>query len=160
PGGGYFTKKLQDYVEFKDGKPVVKNGQYVLKSAPPEIRGYPCRLYKNLGNWKFKDVTAEGGLGKPGFYTHGCAVGDYGNDGWPDRLVTGWGRLALYHNEPDGKGGRRFREVTEKAGLTDKSWSTSAAWADFDGDGFPDLYVCHYVNWSFQFNPACRGYRA
>src|SRR5262245_7040961 len=121
-----------------------------------EIRGHPSRLFKNLGNWKFKDVTAEVGLDQPLFYTQGCAVGDYDRDGWPDLLVTGYGRLALYHNEPDGKGGRRFVEVAKKAGLNDKEWSTSAAWADFDGDGFPDLYVCHYVNWSFANNPPCQ----
>jgi hypothetical protein len=119
------------------------------------IRGYPSKLYKNLGGWRFRDVTAEAGLDGPLFYTHGCAVADYDRDGWPDLLVTGWGRLALYHNEPDGHGGRRFVEVTRKAGLTDTLWSSSAAWADLDGDGFPDLYICHYVNWSFQNDPAC-----
>ena len=36
------------------------------------------------------------------FYTHGCAVADYDRDGWPDLLVTGYGRLALFHNEPLG----------------------------------------------------------
>jgi enediyne biosynthesis protein E4 len=121
-----------------------------------QIRGYPCRLFKNLGNWKFKDVTLEVGLDRPLFYSHGCAVADYDNDGWPDLLVTGYGRLALFHNEPDGKGGRRFVEVTQKAGLTDKLWSTSAAWADLDGDGFPDLYVCHYVDWSVDNNPVAQ----
>jgi hypothetical protein len=120
-----------------------------------EIRGLPCRLYRNLGNWKFADVTAEVGLDGISFYTHGAAVGDYDRDGFPDLLVTGWGRLALYHNVPDGKGGRRFVEVTTAAKLTDKLWSTSAAWADVDGDGFPDLYVCHYVDWSFAKHPRC-----
>src|SRR5947209_3155927 len=38
------------------------------------IQGYPSRLYKNLGNGKFRDVTAEAGLDQPLFYTHGCAV--------------------------------------------------------------------------------------
>ncbi len=121
-----------------------------------QIRGYPSRLYKNLGNWKFKDVTAAVGLDQPLFYTHGCAVTDYDRDGWPDLLVTGYSRLALYHNEPDGKGGRKFVEVTERAGLTEKLWSTSAAWADFDGDGYPDLFVCHYVDWSFANDPLCK----
>jgi hypothetical protein len=120
-----------------------------------QIKGNPCKLYKNLGNFQFKDVTAEVGLNIPWFYTHGCAVGDYDNDGWPDLLVTGWGRLALFHNESDGNGGRHFVDVTRKAGLSDTLWSTSAAWADLDGDGFPDLYVCHYVDWSFVNHPDC-----
>src|SRR5262249_52931946 len=91
--------------------------------------------------------------------THGVAVGDYDNDGWPDLLVTGYGRLALFHNVPDDKGGRRFQEVTREAGLTDSLWSTSAAWGDLNGDGFLDLYVTHYVDWSFQNHPRCPGYR-
>jgi RNA polymerase sigma factor (sigma-70 family) len=118
-----------------------------------QIKGRPCKLYKNLGNWKFKDVTKEAGLDKIDFYTHGCAVADYDCDGWPDLFVTGYGQVALFHNEPDGKGGRRFVDVTRKAGFTDDQWSTSAAWADLDGDGLPDLYVCHYVDWSFKKNP-------
>ncbi len=123
-----------------------------------EIRGCPNRLYKNLGGWKFKDVTAEAGLAGPLFYSHGCAVADYDRDGWPDLLVTGYGRLVLYHNVSDGKGGRRFVDVTKEAGLTDSLWSTSAAWGDVDGDGYPDLYVCHYLDWSFKNNPSCNGY--
>ncbi len=122
-----------------------------------DIQGSPCKLYKNLGGWKFKDVTEEAGLGGPWWYTHGAAVADYDRDGWPDLLVTGYGRLALFHNEPDGKGGRHFVDVTERMGLRDRSWSTSAGWADLDGDGWPDLYVCHYLDWSFDNNPPCAG---
>jgi hypothetical protein len=127
-----------------------------------DITGHPSRLYKNLGDWKFKDVTQETGLDQPLFYTHGCAVADYDADGWPDLLVTGWGRVALFHNEPADPDhpdrGRKFVEVSKKAGLTDTRWSTSAAFADLDGDGAPDLYVCYYVNWSFANHPECPGY--
>jgi hypothetical protein len=129
-----------------------------------QIHGRLGKLYKNLGNWKFKDVTAEVGLDRleaaqPFYYTHGCAVADYDCDGWPDLLITGYGRLALFHNEDDGRGGRRFRDVTRECGLLgDHFWSTSAAWGDLDGDGYPDLYVCQYVDWSWANDPLCRGY--
>lgn len=120
-----------------------------------DIKGHPCKLYKNLGNWKFRDVTAEVGLDRIDFYTHGVAVADYDCDGWPDLLVTGYGRLALFRNvERDGR--RQFVDVTEKAGLDDALWSTSAGFADLSGNGFPDLYVCHYVDWSFANDPPCK----
>src|SRR5262249_44855458 len=71
-------------------------------------------------------------------------------------LVTGYGRLALFRNVPGENGGRRFVEVTQEAGLLGEHfWSTSAAFADLDGDGYPDLYVCQYVDWSFANHPQC-----
>jgi hypothetical protein len=144
-GGGYFDKAEKEFL--------------MDKSKLPRIHGHPCRLYKNLGGWKFKDVTKEVGLDGICFYTHGCAVADYDRDGWPDLLVTGYGRLALYRNVPGENGGRRFVEVTKEVGLLGEHfWSTSAAWADLDGDGWPDLYVCQYVDWSFANNPTCEGY--
>ncbi len=130
-----------------------------------EILGAPCKLFRNLGNGKFEDVTAATGLqslagGRPWFYTHGVAVADYDRDGWPDLLVTGWGQVALFQNVPvdpsDPKKGRRFRDVTSAAGLDGRfTWATSAAFGDLDGDGYPDLYVCQYVDWSFANHPRC-----
>jgi enediyne biosynthesis protein E4 len=124
------------------------------------IVGRPCKLYRNLGGFKFKDVTKEVGLEDfAWFYTHGATAADYDRDGWPDLLVTGWGRVALFHNEPvdanDSTKGRKFVDVTDKVGLTGITWATSAAWADFDGDGYPDLYIDQYVDWSWSKNPKC-----
>jgi hypothetical protein len=123
------------------------------------IKGHPCKLYRNLGGCKFKDVSKEVGLDGPWFYSHGAAVCDYDRDGWPDLLVTGWGRLALWHNEPvdprDPAKGRKFVEISQKAGLTAQSWSSSAAFADLDGDGWPDLYIAYYADWSFDNHPQC-----
>lgn len=132
------------------------------KLSEERIEGLPGKLYRNLGGLKFEDVTAQVMPEQAIFYTHGCAVGDYDCDGWPDLLVTGWGRVALYRNElvdpADATGGRRLVDRAEGAGLTPITWATSAAWADFDGNGFPDLYLCQYVDWSLENNPHCRGY--
>jgi len=141
----------------------VAGGGYYDGPDKKTIKGHPCKLFKNLGNFKFKDVSKEVGLDQmPLFYNHGVAVCDYDRDGWPDVLVTGYGRLALYHNVPDPKDPKKriFVDVTKEVGLlgVEHFWSTSAAWADFDGDGFPDLYVCQYVDWSWENNPTCGGY--
>lgn len=160
PGGGYYGKSIREYVEFQDGRPVVKTSRYVTTGPPPPILPHPCKLYRNLGDLKFQDVTEEVGFAQPGLYTHGAAVADYDRDGFQDLLVTGYGRMVLYHNEPDGKSGRRLREVTAEAGLAfpHHFWATSAAFGDLDGDGYPELYVCQYANWSWENNPACNGY--
>ena len=139
----------------------IPGGGYYDGANLQQIKGHTCKLYKNLGSFKFRDVTAEVGLttiadSNPWFYSHGAAVGDYDRDGFPDLLVTGWGRVALFHNVSDGHGGRKFEDVSAKAGLaTGITWATSAAWADLDGDGFPELYICQYVNWSFDNHPKC-----
>ncbi len=122
-----------------------------------ELRGHPGKLFRNRGGMTFEDVTERVGLAIPWWYAHGVAVADYDRDGFPDFAVTGFGRVELFHNEPDGRGGRKFSAVGEKLGLKDSSWSTSAAWADIDGDGFPDLYVCHYCDWSPANDPPCVG---
>jgi len=118
-----------------------------------KVLGHPCKLYRNLGNFQFEDVTAKVGLDKISFpYSHGAAAFDYDRDGWLDVLVTGYNRLVLLHNEADGVGGRRFVDVTRKAGLNDALWSSAAAWGDLDGDGYPEVYVSHYGDWGFDTN--------
>jgi hypothetical protein len=82
-------------------------------------------------------------------------VGDYDNDGYDDLVVTYLGGVVLYHNEPDGKGGRHFVDVTEKSGIKDPHWATSCGWGDIDGDGKLDLYVCNYVDVDLDHYPYC-----
>ncbi len=173
-----------------------------------------CRLFRNLGNWKFEDVTEKAGVGD-----HGDAVGiwkqgatfvdvnndglldlyvcrfnapnllymnrgdgtfreeaaarglavndasvmaafcDYDRDGWLDVFVqtnypesVGQQRAQrnyLFHNNRDGT----FTDVTERAGISGKAQGHSAIWWDYDGDGWPDLYVAN------DFTPADQLYR-
>lgn len=113
------------------------------------------KLYRNNGDGTFTDVTEAVGLARAGFGM-GCAVGDYDNDGFDDLLVTYWKGILLYHNESDGKGGRRFVDVTTKAGLNHHPhWATSAGWGDVDGDGLLDLYVCNYAEVDLAKYPSC-----
>jgi hypothetical protein len=111
----------------------------------PSAKDLPtCRLYRNNGDGTFTDVTERVGLARAG-YGMGVAVGDYDNDGFDDLFVTFFDGVALYHNEPADGGGRRFVDVTAKAGIVNPHWGTSCGWGDIDGDGLLDLYVCNYV---------------
>ncbi len=118
-------------------------------------------LYHNNGDGTFTDVTEKAGVGTEGFYGQGVAVGDYDNDGYPDMLVTGYGHTILYHNNGNGT----FTDVTAKAGVADEgNWSTSAGWFDYDKDGYLDLLICNYIQWTPKTNLWCGdhkpGYRA
>ncbi len=110
------------------------------------------RLYRNTGRGGFVDVTLESGLSGAGVkgYPQGVAVGDYDNDGYPDVLVTNYGDNVLYHNEGNG----RFRDVTARAGVAmpRHPLKASAAFLDYDDDGWLDLFVTHYFQWTFAEN--------
>ncbi len=107
-------------------------------------------LYRNLGNGRFQDVTAEAGLDID-LYGMGATVADYDADGDPDVYVTAVGDNILLRND-----GGRFTDVTVEAGVDGNSglpgdspaWSTGAAWLDADRDGYLDLFVCNYVRWT------------
>src|SRR5262249_35359492 len=120
----------------------------------PGGAGNGDRLFRNKGDGSFEDVTDRSGLAAlPGGYGHGAAVGDVDNDGRPDLFVTRWRAYALYRNRGDGS----FEDVTNSWGLGgDRDWPTSAAFADLDGDGDLDLYVCHYVVWDAENPRLCR----
>lgn len=105
-------------------------------------------LYANDGSGQFTDVTREAGLNKS-FYGQGVAVGDIDNDGDADLFVTALGTNHLFVNENG-----VFSDRTKRYGLagSDKNWSSSAGFFDYDNDGDLDLFVCNYVDWSREFD--------
>ncbi len=113
----------------------------VTSWAPNE----PMAFYRNRGDGTFEDRTRAAGLSKQcgGLY---CVQADYNNDGHMDIFVPrgSWlplhlsQRPSLLRNNGDGT----FTDVTREAGLLAPVDSTSAAWADYDNDGFLDLFVC------------------
>lgn len=112
------------------------------------------RLYRNLGNWKFEDVTETAGLMGHG-YDMGVAAGDFDGDGLVDLFVAGVAANTLYRNLGNG----RFQDVTKASGLHvepgNARWATSAGWLDYDGDGHLDLFIANYVQWNPATEPAC-----
>jgi thioredoxin-like negative regulator of GroEL len=131
---------------------VVQGGTF---PTPPGAPPNQDRLYRNRGDGTFEDATAASGLADlPGGYGHGVAVGDVDNDGRPDLFLTRWRSYALFRNRGDGT----FEDATARWGLGgDRDWPTSAAFADLDGDGDLDLYVCHYGVWDPEHPQLCRG---
>jgi enediyne biosynthesis protein E4 len=114
------------------------------------------RLYRNLGGWRFEDVTEKAGVKGHG-YDNGVVAADYDNDGWTDLFVAGLRENVLYRNRGDGT----FEDVTEKAGLKKPDpdhgtlWAVAAAFFDYDKDGHLDLFVSNYCVWDPKTEPLC-----
>jgi len=107
----------------------------------------PPQLFRNLGHWRFEDITASALPGAEfrlpwgAFDTTGVTLADADGDGHLDLLINALGGgTRLFRN--DGRG--RFTEVTAAAGIGSKSGATSMALADVDGDGDLDLYVTNF----------------
>jgi hypothetical protein len=117
---------------------------------------YWNRLYRNLGGFKFEDVTEKAGVKGTG-YDNGVTTGDYDNDGRTDLFVAGLRANVLYRNRGDGT----FEDVTARAGLASPDpdygtlWSVAAAFLDYDRDGDLDLFVSNYVIWDPKTEPLC-----
>jgi hypothetical protein len=116
------------------------------------------RLYRNIsknGQLKFEDVTSSAGI-VANEYSMGVATGDVDNDGDVDVFVTNYGANRLFLN----LGGGRFRDATAESGFataTNNAWSIPASFADYDNDGWLDLYVGNYLEFDLaKYKPCTR----
>lgn len=107
--------------------------------SPPALR-----LYRGTGDGTFSEVTRESGLAGLQAYAFGVSVADYDNDTDADIFVT-----ALYENLLLRNDGGVFSEVSAEAGLGGyREWSAAGVFMDADLDGWLDLYVGNYVDWT------------
>lgn len=137
-------------------------------------------LYHNLGNCKFEDVTTKAGVQAGGFST-GAAWADYDRDGNLDLFVARYVKTDVNHlpdpardfrdyrgvlfelpdkmeGETDilfrNRGDGTFEDVSQKAGVNnpDKFHGMGVVWGDYDGDGWPDLYVTNDYGETFMYH--------
>ena len=136
----------------KDGRPdLLFAGGGTL--ANKTVSSRPSGFFRNLGDWHFEEVTQAAGASATQCFTHGIFPADLDNDGFDDVAISGYGGVQILHNQGDGTFSALHLLVTHP----EFPWSSSLAWADFDQDGVLDLYVAHYVNWSWKHHPSCAG---
>lgn len=107
------------------------------------------RIYINLGNLKFKDVTEESGLITNTWCT-GVSIIDINNDGKPDIHISTAHDLALgnaenyfFINKTDEQGNVKFENLAKEMNLADESYTMQAVWLDYDKDGDLDLFLAN-----------------
>ncbi len=126
-----------------DGKMDLYFGSY-NPMPPDQPKPGKNRLYRNLGNGKFEDVTDKAGLGFVG-NCHGIIVGDIDNDGDQDVVLCNYGPNKLFLNNGDGT----FKDISKESGIERPGWSSGGAMLDYDNDGFLDIYISNYGDWKY-----------
>ena len=95
-------------------------------------------LWRNTGNGRFANITAQAGLSMPDVIAVGCSFADIDNDGDPDLFVT---TVRNGNRLFENLGGGKFRDITRAAGVGYVGHSSGAVFFDYDGDGLLDLFV-------------------
>jgi len=135
-------------------------GQSLEPDATPRVGG--GRLFRNdlainpdgTRTLHFTDITEQSGIKSRG-YGMGVAAGDFNNDGCVDLYLTNLGVNQLFRNNCDGT----FTDVSAQShteGASD-NWSVSAAFLDYDRDGWLDLFVGNYLTWNAAKSTPCFG---
>jgi hypothetical protein len=152
------------YQEFEDGSigTGVAIGDYDGDGRPDLFvvsKTESCRLFRNLGGFKFEDVTDKAGVGdqgaQAGIWKHGVTFVDVNNDGLLDIYVCRYNAPnLLYINQGDGT----FKEMAHAYGLDVKDASVMASFCDYDRDGWLDVYITTNLLDSSQHPNGQRGY--
>jgi enediyne biosynthesis protein E4 len=112
-------------------------------------------LYHNKGDGTFEDVTEKAGVGLGDRISVAATFADYNNDGRQGLFVTSTrGGNVLFRNMGNGV----FKDVTKEAGVSHTGHSETAAFFDFDNDGFLDLFVTNSAKWTLDNYDPVRHY--
>ena len=124
------------------------DGTHKSYCTPESYKGTSARLWHNLGNGKFEDVTQKAGFNDPTSKSLGIAILDYNNDGWPDILVANDTQPnKLYLNKHDGT----FEERGVSAGIAFSEDGVARAGmgvdaADYDRSGHSSIIIANFAN--------------
>jgi enediyne biosynthesis protein E4 len=109
---------------------------------PSSYRPAPNVLYRNEGNGRFTDVTAQAGVANETGRSLSAAWSDFDQDGWPDLYVANdVSDNAFYHNRGDGT----FADISHEAWVADYRGAMGLAVADLDNDGDQDIFITHWL---------------
>ena len=115
------------------------NGNGLIDIYFASLEG-PNKLYENLGNFRFRDITEEAGVAHEGFNSTGVVFADVTGNGIPDLLISSMTETnVLYINDGTGK-----FTLKEDSGLGKSNGAHTLALADVTGNGLLDLYITNY----------------